>query len=404
MEPITTGKKKSKIYVFLRVVFSILIILAGFTGMELLSKMKSPLEKKVVKEVPIRVESVISQIENVPVFITGYGKVAVLNSVAISSEVSGKIMRIHPRLEAGEFIKKGETLFEIDKTEYNIEYETNRKRLKTQKRNTILAKKEYLRSKALYKNSNTGTLSEVESYEQTYNSEKDTADQLEKTLKTNALNLERCIVVAPFDARIKEVSLEKGQYVAIGSTLVTLADDSVLEILVPVDSNEAFKTLEFKGSKTGTNVSWFRQLKHTKSEITWTGNRSVKSDGVLHRVVKFNSDTRTLHLAVRIVAKDQKKTDFPIVEGMFCQVKIPGKVISNVIKIPRDAVSFENTVYVSTNNRLKTVPVEVEKTDDHFSLVSSGLKEGDIVITTKMVAPLENSLLELSKENLIAKK
>jgi multidrug efflux pump subunit AcrA (membrane-fusion protein) len=76
-------------------------------------------------------------------------------------------------------------------------------------------------------------------------------------------------------------------------------------------------------------------------------------------------------------------------------VEIPGKSLKNVVKLPRWAVSYENTVYMSVDGRLKTVPVEVARLDSDNAYISGGINPGDLVVTTRLVSPLENSLLTI---------
>jgi RND family efflux transporter MFP subunit len=378
------------------------IVLAGVLLMVGLGTMKKPPEKKVIKEKPVNVETITAVREDVNVFITGYGEVSSLNSVDISPEVSGKVAYVHPKLEMGGIIKSGAVLFKIDPEDYKNSVDVNQKRFKTLKRTLELSKKEYLRNKELYETCNTGTLSNVESVEQIYNSNKDQLDLIENTLKTAKLNLKRCTVVAPFDARVSYVAIEKGQYVTTGSKLTTLSDDSVLEIELPIGSLEAKKYLGFDDNKGSSNIVWFNKIKKTECEVIWTGDNKTKSPGVLDRVIKFDSQTRTLLLAVRIEAGEGNFENFPIVDGMFVKVIIPGKTIENVIKIPRNSISFENTVYISKNNRLLTVPVKVVKTDDEYAIISSGIEPGDVVVTSKLVSPLENALLNIQNNSLVA--
>ena len=120
-----------------------------------------------------------------------------------------------------------------------------------------------------------------------------------------------------------------------------------------------------------------------------------------HRVVAFDPQTRTLTVAVRVNPDDTRtEGGFPLVEGMFCEVEIPGKTLPNAARLPPQAVSFENTVYLAVDNRLKTVPVVVARSNDRYTYVKAGLADGDIVITTRLVDPLENALLKISlKEN-----
>jgi multidrug efflux pump subunit AcrA (membrane-fusion protein) len=115
-------------------------------------------------------------------------------------------------------------------------------------------------------------------------------------------------------------------------------------------------------------------------------------------VVDFDANTRTLTVAIRILAEDaaaENPGSLPLVEGMFCSVEIPGRSLENVVKLPRWAVSYENTVYMSVDGRLKTVPVEVARLDSDNAYVSGGIAPGDLVVTTRLVNPLENSLLKI---------
>jgi len=100
--------------------------------------------------------------------------------------------------------------------------------------------------------------------------------------------------------------------------------------------------------------------------------------------------------ATSALSGDAKK--LPLVEGMFCEVRIPGRTLEDVYRLPRKAVSFENTAFISVNDRLKTVAVQVVRTDDEFAYISKGLNPGDMVITTRLIDPMENALLEITNK------
>jgi hypothetical protein len=117
-------------------------------------------------------------------------------------------------------------------------------------------------------------------------------------------------------------------------------------------------------------------------------------------VVEFNKETRTVTVAVRISAAEAVSgapERIPLVEGMFCRVEIPGKIMSGVMALPRWAVSFENTVYVVRDSRLKTVGVRVVRIQGDRVFIAEGLNEGEQVIVTRLVDPLENSLVEVNR-------
>ncbi len=434
---------RSVFNIVIRIVICAAVLFIGVTGMHTLSKMKKPPTEAKYEERPLRVDVLQVTLEDAPVSITGYGQVNARDVVSVAPEISGKIVEIHPRLEVGEVIPKGETLFKIDPLNYiaadkqrratvqqwkntilrlKKQYAIDQKRLKSLTRNRELANAEFGRIRRLFEQDSVGTHSGVDAAERSFNSAGDLADQTAQTvtlypirikeaknsltaaqalLSVAKANLRRCEFSAPFDGRVKEVALEAGQYVTPGMSVVTLADDSVLEIRVPLDSRDARKWLRFNSDAAQRKTAWFSKLYPSVCKIRWTEDQEEHHwEGRLHRVVKFDQQTRSLTVAVRIKAENALSNDtkkLPLVEGMFCSVEIPGQTMENVIRLPRWAVSFKNTVYVSVKNRLKTIPVKVARTQGEETYVAEGLKPGDMVITTRLVDPLENALLESGK-------
>jgi RND family efflux transporter MFP subunit len=401
LNKIEKSKKPARVLV-ISIVISVIVLLSGVMGMAILARLKTPPAEAKNGERPLKVETLQVEQKDVSVFITGYGEVKALNVVSIASEVPGKIVKIHPRLETGEIIPKGELLFKIDPKDYLTIRKTGRERLKILKRSHELAKKEYERVRILFAKNNVGTQTGVEAAEKAMLSVADQINQISQVLETAATNLERCEVRAPFNARIKSVALEKGQYVTPGQNVVTLADDAVLEIQVPLDSRDARKWLRFREDKTSGKTAWFSALEQVPCKISWTENNNGQTwDGRLHRVVKFDRQTRTLTVAVRVDAATANKKNhlsLPLAEGMFCSVKIPGRTLHSVFQLPRQAVSFDNTVYIAVDNRLKTVPVKVARVEGENAYVAVGLNAGDMVVTTRLIDPLENALLQITNK------
>jgi len=447
---ITSTKSKSTQKVLIRVVICFFILFVGFAGMSMLAAMKKPPAEAQHKEMSLKVETVKAVLEDVSVIITGYGEVKALNYVSIAPEVSGKVIEIHPVLETGEIIEKGELLFKIDPLNYEVgvltaqadvsqsknaiirlkkEFQIDKKRIKTLKRSRDLAKSEFTRKEHLLKKSNVGTTSGVDGAEREYNATTDIYDQMvqkvslfpirikeaqnilasaeAKLIKAKA-DFNRCTVYAPFNSRVKDVSIEKGQYVVPGVNVITLADDSLLEILVPLDSNEVQKWLQFSNSSI-SDGAWFTRLKHVDCLIIWTEDEKEHTfHGKLDRVVKINQKTRSLTVSIKIDAKNatqNKENGLPLVEGMFCRVMIPGITLKDVIRLPGNAVTFDNTAFINIDNRLKTIPVKVAWIDRKYTFVSEGISPGNMVITTRLVNPLENTLLNstLIQQNAIKK-
>jgi RND family efflux transporter MFP subunit len=440
----TKQKKRQKKHVTLRIVICALILVVGWAGMNGLASLKQPPAESLTEERAIRVQASIIQPRDYPVIITGYGEARALTVVTVAPEVSGRVVYTHPALKAGKIIPAGEVMFRIDPADYEAglqearagvaqwensvarlkkQFATDTQRLKTLERSAQLARTEFERIKQLFDVDRVGTRSGVDQAERAYNGAADQADLIAQAVSLYPLqireaqssllsakarlsvaetNLSRCTVRAPFDARIKSESMETGQFVSPGQAVLTLADDTVLEIQVPLDSRDARHWLLFDTpADTRAPSAWFAMLKPVECTVRWTEDKAGSAwTGTLNRVVRFDQQTRTITVAVRVTAESAMgngSRTLPLVEGMFCTIDIPGRTMQNVYRLPRQAVNVENKIYlVNAENRLKTVAVTVERTEGESVYVSRGLNPGDTVILTRLIDPLENTLLELA--------
>jgi multidrug efflux pump subunit AcrA (membrane-fusion protein) len=437
-------KNRYKTRMTLRIVICMLIIGTGWVGMNGLASLKQPPAAAKSEERAISVETITAIPRDYPVTISGYGQARALTEVSIAPEVSGRVVATHPTLKTGQIIPAGELLFRIDPADYAAGLQEARagvtqwlntvarlkkqlaidtQRLKTLERSADLARTEFERVRRLFESDRVGTRSGVDQAERAANSAVDQADQMAQAVSLYPLqireaessllsaqarlsvaetNLSRCEVKAPFNARIKAVELETGQFVTPGKPVLTLADDTVLEIQVPLDSRDARNWLQFnEDSRNPRPTAWFSDLKPVECTIRWTEDKigSVWS-GRLNRVVEFNQQTRTLTVAVRIhadAAGDGDHQTLPLVDGMFCMVEIPGRTLRGAVRLPRQAVTFENKAYLAdADKRLKTVDVSVVRSEGEYVYVGRGIESGDTVIVTRLIDPLEHCLLEIT--------
>ena len=431
-------------------------ILAGSIGIIALAVAMRPTPHKAdLPEKSLRVDVLKAELKDVPVEISGLGEMRSRDIVDIAPEVSGRVVRVHPRLEVGGIIPKGEVLFEIDPRDYQArldqsnasvsqlenmlerlrkQFAIDKERLKTFERSRILAKNEFTRIKKLYEEDSVGTQSQVDNTEMAFNSANDAFDQLSQSVdlypirideakaslesaraaaRLAKVNLERTEVKVPFDARVKTVTVENGQTVQPGMRVATLADDSLLEIAIPLDSRIARNWLNFE-SETDTNSAWFNLIRKVPVEIEWTGDPGATMwKGTLDRVEKFDQLTRQI-VVVASVSADQANTplkgDQPLVEGMFCKVTIPGKMAKDVVQVPLESVSFSKdddgyrTIFVARETdtgemRLDTARVLESHQDGKSIFLKDGIDPGTLIVTTRLINPLANSLLSIEESD-----
>jgi multidrug efflux pump subunit AcrA (membrane-fusion protein) len=420
-----------------RILLPILILALGIGGMRLLERMKKPPAEATVSEPSIPVAAWTARVSDYPTFLTGFGVVRVVHETRIAPEVSGRVTEISPRLQAGEVFKEGEIFFKLDPRDYEamvadaearvqqfqqtrkrleMQLDLNRKRLPRIERIRDLAKKEFDRVTTLYEKDKVGTQSGVEQAERLYDQAADQyailenqtdllPHQIEETKAALAaeeaqasrarLNRDRCSVTAPFRGRIRQTAVNRGDVVSPAMPVLTLADDSALEIRLPIDSVNAQKLLRFETDNTSEN-HWFAKPSPVACEIRWTEAPDQQVwTGHLVRVEGLSPDTRSLNLAVRITEKEAHAVaSAPLAEGMFCSVRIPGRMLQQVVRLPREAVTLDSQIHLDIKGRLKSLPVQVDWFDKTYAYVSHGPTNGDLIVVTRLIAPIDNTLLK----------
>ncbi len=375
--------------------------------------------------------------------LTAHGVVRPLREARIAAEVSGLLLDSVTALRTGDRVEAGQTLARIDprdtevmladaqaalaqvrtqKERLNIQKESDRHRRALALRANELAESEFRRTKALFEEQDIGSISLVEAAEQAYTQAATQLALLDQALalypaqreealaritaaetrvRQAELQLSRTEITAPFSGRITHASAEPGEKVQPGQILVHLADDQTLELVIPLEASEVRNWLQFESQASGESA-WFPPPAPVTARITWAeAGRELSWTGTLQRIVDFDSTARTVHVAVRVSAAEARSPDHPVplAAGMFCRVELPGRTLDEVYTLPRTAVTFDGNVYLAdSEDRLRTVAVEVLRAQRDEILVRGGLTPGDRIITTRLIAPLEGARLDIQED------
>ncbi len=428
------------------VVLGLVVLALGVIIQKALADMRKDPESLKLPEDVLRVDVMALHPETVQVTIPGFGPAKALDVVAIAPEVSGTVVEVHPNLDVGGIIPRGEAIFVIDPSSFEarlseakaqvVQLESQLERLKTQlvtdekrlqtvERSRNLAEAEFERRKALLETDDVGSRSSVDAQEQVYNAAVDAADQLAQVVRVYPMriaeaeamldsararqdlaeiDLKRTKLLAPFTGRVTANSVEVGQFISPGRELVTLANDAILEISVPLSAEEARDWIRYTSEPAEAGSAWFAKVEPVECEVRWTDQvtRDQCWTGTLHRVGMYNEMSREINVVVRVTGEEAAPTEpgtLPLVDGMFCTVKIPGRTVENVYRVPDGLVSHEGTVYMAIDGRLHTVPVEVIHREGDEVLIRGDFDDGAELITTRLVNPLENMLLEVVRED-----
>lgn len=102
----------------------------------------------------------------------------------------------------------------------------------------------------------------------------------------------------------------------------------------------------------------------------------------------YDEQTRTLSLVVRVtdplsIESTEDAVEFPLAEGMFCQVSIPGRTLSGVYRLPQSALQPDGHVLVVEDGRMFSRAVQVERAQGNEIIISAGLSPGETVLTQR---------------------
>jgi membrane fusion protein (multidrug efflux system) len=278
------------------------------------------------------------------------GYLDAFTEVDIAAEASGVITSLNANL--GDVKQKGAVIATID---------DKLKQLAVRKAKIDLDKlqKTLDRYKNLYKG---GTLTEqqLDDAQTMYDNAVLQLEQAEKQLADATIK-------APISGIVSRRLFEKGEFVNMGSPLVTMVDISRFKIKLNVSETNVYQL------KTGD-----------KALVTTDVYPGVKLDGKVSYISPKGDDTH--NYAVEIEMANSR--EYPLKSGTFAYVQIELPVIAEALYIPRQSLLGsvnDAKVYVAENGKANLRTITVREGNDQYLQVISGLKENDQVVVNGQI-------------------
>ena len=313
------------------------------------------------------------------------GTINPVNTVSVGSTVSGLISGLYADYNSQ--VKKGQLLAEIDPRTFQATVDQNKAALYNAKATLKECEatldynqKMYERYKKLYEKQYV-PLSEVDQAESTYKASlakyQAAEFQIRKaqaTYDSSLVNLGYTKIIAPVDGIIISRDIDLGQPVAAtlnAPELFTIAQDiEKMQIEVAVSEADIGKVKDGQKAKYVLdgypNEEFFGEVTQVRIDSTTTSN-----------VVTYTV----------IVSVDN--SDLKIKPGMTANVSIITSENKDVLAVPSFALKYSpstNTekfekqgLWVKEKGKLVRVTVETGASDDSYTEIKSGVKEGDLV-------------------------
>jgi RND family efflux transporter MFP subunit len=374
----------NKVRLALQIILPLVILALGFGGMKVLEAQKQQAAKVDTVIPPPLVKAISFAPSNEALNVRTQGNVVPSTESNLVAEVSGRLMYVSPNLVNGGFVATDEVLIRIDSRDYELAVAQAKlsvaqaeRRLEEERADAAVAREEW---DALGKGEPSAlTLREPQVAEAVAS-----LDAARAALERAELDLERTEVAAPFPARVREKMVDLGEFVTRGQTLATGYGIDYAEVRLPLpDAELAYLELPSGVSSAaheGPVVTLWADFAGRRQ--TWQG-RIVRTEGAI--------DPRTrMIVAVAEVADpyalESESSAVPLSVGLFVHAEIQGRVVDDVIVIPRTAMRDGDTLYtVDRMNRLHIRAVEIERRGRDEVVIAAGLPSDERVI----VSPLE---------------
>ncbi|NNF03632.1 MAG: efflux RND transporter periplasmic adaptor subunit [Rhodothermales bacterium] len=391
------------------------IVAVGIVGLFALSAMRPDPPREQRRELAPLVRVAEATRRSGVISVSGSGAVAAVREAQISAEVSGRVTWVSPEFVTGGAFRRGEPMLRIDTTDFALAVRTAEAGVTEARYNLIVAREEseiareewaslQARDSTLAAAGDASELGNLVFREPQIRLAESALAAAEARLADANVRLNRTVVRAPFNGRVRAKQAEIGQFLAPGVPVVTLYGTDAVEIPVPLALADAalIEGLFTREAAGGLDIDARVRRTVDGRTVTWPGQ--------VHRVEgALDPSTRTVRVVVRVddpyVASDGRP---PLLVGSFAQVEIDARRLASYVTIPTDGLreaphdndgsnATRNIVWRVDGGRIRFQPVEVLKARDEVAIITGGLSPGDRVVTSDLGVVVDSMAIRIEE-------
>lgn len=336
------------------------------------------------------VDTVTVQPARAQVTIRALGRVTAARRITLHARVGGEIARRHERFVEGGILPQGTVALELDRRDHELavvqqqgEVARARYDLEMELGHQEVARREW----ELLNGDGGDTFDDGALALRKPHLERAEAVLAATRAKlTQArLDLERTRIRIPFNAMLTAKQVDVGSQVSAQQALATLVgtDEFWVRVAVPVDRLEWFaipRSSDDAGAPAAVAYGDNGDSRHHRDGRVVRLLGDVDGQGRMAQVLVAVPDPLNL-------AGDQDAP--PLLMGSVVRVRIQGRELADVIRLPRRALREADAVWIARpDGRLDIRPVTVAWRDDAHVLIADGLRPGEQVVVSDLAAPV----------------
>jgi len=381
-----------------KIVLPILVVLVGIVGATGLLRVRpSVATHSTARPLPM-VRTMAVELQDVQLRIEAQGSITPRTESDLVAEVAGRITWVSPNLAAGGFFEEGELLIRIDPSDYELAVERAEAALTRAQSELALAQNHLERRRSLAERG----VASAASLDEAVNTERvaTAAVRDARAFRSQARrDLERSRILAPFAGRVREKRGDVGQFVGRGAGVARIYAVDYAEVRLPIpDQEAAFLDLPIDyrgeaGEDEGPEV--LLRARFAGREYSWTGT-IVRTEG------EIDPRTRMIQTVARIQDPYGRSAQLdrpPLAVGMFVNAEISGRLLEDIVVLPRSALrGRDQVVVVDAENRLRLRRVDILRKQRETVVIAGGLAPGELVCTSPLETIDEGSEVKIVVE------
>lgn len=313
------------------------------------------------------------------------------SQIQVNARINGYLTKSY--FKEGDYVKAGQVLFEIEPQEYQIAAERARADVQRARAQQVYYDKQAVRSQQLVKQDYIAR-SEYDNAVSQRDLYRASTNYAEMNYRDALRNLSYTKIKAPVSGRVGIITVTVGNYVTINSgALTTIYSTRPMYVTFPLDT-EQFSTLT--SIDGGSNVN--RKVEYVYS----SGNKYAHSGVQDFRDNRVDESTGTITMRATFANEDDG-----LIPGDFGRIIIYSNNDFAVPTIPSKAIQENQEgkyVYVLDEKNLpKMVYIKTLGQEGENTLVDSGLKIGDTVITSGLQKVITGMPVKIVEEEVTDK-
>ena len=371
----------------LKLLLTIITLVLGISGAMLLVKFKTKAISKPSERKLPNVKVLNTKTSSHTFKIVSQGTALPRTTILLISKVSGKVVSVSDKFNAGKFFQKNDLLLEIDPRDYELSLAQARLKVAQADLRLQMEEKEATVSRKEWKLLNQGEPTGLQAREPQLAEARAALDAAKATEESAQRNLDRCRIRAPFDGMVSKANVRPGQFVSAGIQLGEIFATDVSEVRLPLSTSD-LSFINLPKPNVRLNID-------KAPKVILVNKVGEESQEWIGSIVRSEENVDPINRMVYVVAKVddpyslKSNNKAPLRRGTFLKATINGRTAKKIITIPRTALRGKDRVWIAEDGKLIYRKVKPVYLDENLAIISEGIDSNEQIIVSLLAGVID---------------